>query len=46
MRYLRDFKIAIEKYGNRSDPSIWLKMYSITARTSGGNKDHMAGYSP
>jgi hypothetical protein len=40
------FKPAIEKYDSRSDPSIWLKMYNITARTSEGNKDHMAGYFP
>jgi hypothetical protein len=25
---------------------MWLKMYNITACTSGGNEDHMAGYSP
>jgi hypothetical protein len=30
----------------RSNPSIWLKMYSITTRASGGNEDHMAGYFP
>jgi hypothetical protein len=34
------------KYDVRSDPSIWLKMYSIAARASGGNEDHMAGYFP
>jgi hypothetical protein len=37
---------AIEKYDGRSDPSIWLKIYSITARASGGNEDHMAVYFP
>jgi hypothetical protein len=46
IRYHKDFKPAIEKYDDRSDPSIWLKMYNITARTSRGNEDHMAGYSP
>jgi hypothetical protein len=44
--YPKDFKPAIEKYNGRSDPSIWLKMYSIAARASGGNEDHMAGYFP
>jgi hypothetical protein len=44
IRYPKDFKPAIEKYDGRSDPSIWLKMYSIAARDSGGNEDHMAGY--
>jgi hypothetical protein len=37
---------TIEKYDGRSDPSIWLKMYNIAARASGGNEDHMAGYFP
>jgi hypothetical protein len=46
IRYPKDFKPAIEKYDGRSDPSIWLKMYSITARASKGNEDHMAGYFP
>jgi hypothetical protein len=46
IRYPKDFKPAIEKYNGRSDPGIWLKMYSITARASGGNEDHMAGYFP
>jgi hypothetical protein len=46
IRYPKDFKPSIEKYGDRSDPSIWLKMYSIAARASGGNEDHMAGYFP
>jgi hypothetical protein len=46
IRYPKDFKPAIEKYDGRSDPSIWLKMYIITARASGGNEDHMAGYFP
>jgi hypothetical protein len=46
IRYPKDFKPAIEKYNGRSDPSIWLKMYSIAARASGGNKDYMAGYFP
>jgi hypothetical protein len=43
IRYPKDFKPAIEKYDGRSDPSIWLKMYNIVARTSGGNEDHMEG---
>jgi hypothetical protein len=42
--YPKDFNPAIEKYDGCSDPSIWLKMYNITARVSGGNEDHMAGY--
>jgi hypothetical protein len=46
IRYRKDFKPAIEKYDGRSDPSIWLKMYSIAACASGGNEDHMAGYFP
>jgi hypothetical protein len=46
IRYPKDFKPAIEKYDGRSDASIWLKMYNIVARTSGGNEDHMAGYFP
>jgi hypothetical protein len=46
IRYPKDFKPAIEKYDDRSDPSIWLKMYNIAARTSGGNEGHMAGYFP
>jgi hypothetical protein len=46
IRYPKDFKPAIEKYDGRSDPSIWLKMYSIAARAYGGNEDHMAGYFP
>jgi hypothetical protein len=46
IRYPKDFKPAIEKYDGRSDPSIWLKMYNIAARASGGNEDHMAGYFP
>jgi hypothetical protein len=46
IRYPKDFKLAIKKYDGRSDPSIWLKMYSIAARASGGNEDHMAGYFP
>jgi hypothetical protein len=46
IRYPKDFKLAIEKYDGRSDPSIWLKMYSIAARASRGNEDHMAGYFP
>jgi hypothetical protein len=46
IRYPKDFKPAIEKYDSRSDPSIWLKMYSITARAFGGNEDHIAGYFP
>jgi hypothetical protein len=46
IRYPKDFKPAIEKYDSRSDPSIWLKMYSIAARASGSNEDHMAGYFP
>jgi hypothetical protein len=46
IRYPKDFKLAIEKYDGHSDPSICLKMYNIAARASGGNEDHMAGYSP
>jgi hypothetical protein len=46
IRYPKGFKLAIEKYDGRSDPSIWLKMYSIAAHTSGGNEDQMAGYFP
>jgi hypothetical protein len=46
IRYPKDFKPAIEKYDGRSNPSIWLKMYSIAARASGGNEDHMVGYFP
>jgi hypothetical protein len=45
-QYPKDFKPAIEKYDGRSDQIIWLKMYNIAARASGGNKDHMAGYFP
>jgi hypothetical protein len=44
IRYPKDFKPSIEKYDGHSDPSIWLKTYSIVARASGGNEDHMAGY--
>jgi hypothetical protein len=46
IRYPKDFKPAIEKYDSPSDLSIWLKMYSITARASRGNEDHMVGYFP
>jgi hypothetical protein len=46
IRYPKYFKLAIEKYDNRPDPSIWLKMYSIAACSSGGNEDHMVGYFP
>jgi hypothetical protein len=46
IRYPKDFKPAIEKYDGRSDPSIWLKMYSIAARASCSNEDHMARYFP
>jgi hypothetical protein len=46
IRYPKDFKLAIEKYDGRSNPSIWLKMYSITTRAYGGNEDHMVGYFP
>jgi hypothetical protein len=46
IRYPKDFKPAIEKYYGRSDPSIWLKMYSMAVRASGGNEDHMARYFP
>jgi hypothetical protein len=46
IRYPKDFKPAIEKYDSRSDPSIWLKMYRIAARASGGNEDHMDRYFP
>jgi hypothetical protein len=37
---------AIEKYDGRSDPIVWLKMYSVAVRASRGNEDHMAGYFP
>jgi hypothetical protein len=46
IRYPKDFKPAIAKYDGRFDSSIWLKMYSIAARASGGNEDHMEGYFP
>jgi hypothetical protein len=46
IRYPKDFKPAIDKYDNHSDPSIWLKMYNIAACASRGNEDHMAGYFP
>jgi hypothetical protein len=46
IRYPKDFKPAIEKYDDRFNPSIWLKMYNIAAHASGSNKDHMAGYFP
>jgi hypothetical protein len=46
IRYPKDFKPLIEKYDGRSDLSIWLKMYSIAARASGGNEDNIAGYFP
>jgi hypothetical protein len=44
IKYPKDFKPAIEKYDDRSDLSIWLKMYSIAARALGGNEDHMVRY--
>jgi hypothetical protein len=46
IRYPKDFMPSIEKYDGRSDLSIWLKMYNIATRASGGNEDHMAGYFP
>jgi hypothetical protein len=46
IRYPKDFKPAIEKYDGRSDPSIWIEMYSIATRASRGNEDHMVGYFP
>jgi hypothetical protein len=46
IRYPKDVKPAIEKYNGRSDPSICLKMYNISAYASSGNEDHMAGYFP
>jgi hypothetical protein len=46
IRYPKDFKPSIEKYDSRSDPSILLKMYNITAHSSSGNEDHMVGYFP
>jgi hypothetical protein len=46
IRYPKGFKPAVEKYDGRFDPSIWLKMYNITSRASGGNEYHMAGYFP
>jgi hypothetical protein len=45
-RYPKDFKPTIEKYGGCFDPSVWLKMYNIATRTSGGNENHMVGYFP
>jgi hypothetical protein len=44
IRYPKDFKLAINKYDGRSDMGICLKRYNITARASGGNGDHKAGY--
>jgi hypothetical protein len=46
IRYPKDFKPAIEKYDSRSDPSIWLKMYSIAAHASGGNEGQWRDTSP
>jgi hypothetical protein len=46
IRYPKHFKPGIEKYDDRSDPSNWLKMYSIAAHACGGNEDHMVGYYP
>jgi hypothetical protein len=46
IRYPQRLQVAIEKYDGCSDTSIWLKMYGITTRVSGGNEDHMAGYFP
>jgi hypothetical protein len=46
IRYPKNFKTAMAKYDGRSDPSIWPMMYNSATRTSGGNEDHMAGYSP
>jgi hypothetical protein len=46
IRYPKDFKLAIEKYDGRSDPSIWLKMYSIAARASGAMKTTWWDMSP
>jgi hypothetical protein len=46
IRYPRDFKPAIEKYHSRSDPSIWLKIYSIAAHASGAMKTIWWGTSP
>jgi hypothetical protein len=47
IRYPKDFKPTIEKYDGRSNPSIWLKMYSIAARASGGNaRPHGGIFSP
>jgi hypothetical protein len=46
IRYPKDFQPSIKKYDGRSDPSIWLKMYSIAAHASGCNEDHMDGYFP
>jgi hypothetical protein len=43
IRYPKDLKPAIEKYDGRSNPSIWLKMYSITVRASRGIEDRMVG---
>jgi hypothetical protein len=41
-----EFKLAIEKYNGRSDPSIWLKMYNIAARASGTMKTIWRGTPP
>jgi hypothetical protein len=46
IRYPMHFKPAIEKYDGRSDPSIWLKMYSIAAHTSGAMKTVRRDTSP
>jgi hypothetical protein len=46
IKYPKDFNPTIENYDDCSDPSIWLKMYNIVARASGGNEDHMVGYFP
>jgi hypothetical protein len=46
IRYPNDFKSAIEKYDGRSVPSIWLKIFNITARGSGCNVDQKAGCFP
>jgi hypothetical protein len=46
IRYPKDFKPAIEKYDGRSDPSIWLKMYSTVAHASGAMKTTWQDTSP
>jgi hypothetical protein len=46
IRYPKDFKPAIEKYDDHSDPSIWLMVYSIAAVPPGAMKTTWRGTSP